>query len=69
MMITAQGLQDVVRKAATPNELIRLLAEAVPHCHPTTSMSEREIWIQVGKRDLVANLNEILKQLEEEERE
>lgn len=46
--------------------LIKLLDQKFPERTPSPTMSDREIWIEVGKRELVRHLL-ALQELEEEQ--
>jgi len=62
-----KSLHTIIQQSLSAEELIRALYEAYPDCHPKTSMSEREIWMKVGERNLVVKLQEIVDRLSKEE--
>ena len=62
------NLYELIRSAPTTPEFIANLNKLIPHCHPKVSQSEREIWMAVGRRDLVSELVAILDQLDKEEK-
>lgn len=64
-----KSLYEIVQSSLSAKDLILALDELIPTCHPNPSMTDREIWIRVGERNLVGRLVGILEQLEEEELE
>jgi hypothetical protein len=60
-------LTKAVKDTLGVPEFIESLNRLIPHCHPRVTDSEREIWIRVGKRELVQELAQIQKLLEESE--
>lgn len=48
-----------------PSALIDYLASAHPLRNPTTSQSDRDIWIEVGKQELIEGLRTIYKAQQE----
>jgi hypothetical protein len=65
MRAIPNNLHDSVKESVSSGDLIDALEQSVPHCHPTRDMTERDIWIAVGKRELVMTLSQIRKSLEE----
>lgn len=61
------NLYEIVRKCALASELIRELDAFIPSCHPTITMTDREIWMRVGRRDLIESLVTVLTELEREQ--
>ena len=60
-------LESAIQKSQTVEEFIEALDHIIPHCHPRVTDSERQIWINVGKRELVSILVQQLKELYEEQ--
>ena len=60
-------LEQAIQKSQTVEDFIEALDSIIPNCHPKVHESERQIWINVGKRELVSILVQQLKTLQEEE--
>lgn len=59
------NLQEALKVCHNTEDFLKALDKSIPHCQPTLSMTEREIWIRVGKRELIDQLLQIHKTLEE----
>ena len=68
-LVGLTDLYSLVQGTHTVPDFIRGLESLVSHCHPSVNMSEREIWMKVGERNLVERLTTILTQLEQSEPE
>lgn len=66
---TEDNLMDAVGKSPSVAEFVRVLDRLVPNCHPKVTMSDREIWMAVGRRELVRELNLIQDQIENQDSE
>mgnify|MGYP003136033521 CR=1 FL=1 len=71
-------LNNETNKSLSPNtilppstsitkELLRYLGDVYPDRVPTVAMSEREIWIEVGKISVVRHLEDVYKMQSETE--
>jgi len=70
--ISIEGINDLyscVQQTHNIQDFIRALDSVIPDCHPSVTMSEREIWIKVGERNLVSRLVTILEDIENNEPE
>lgn len=62
------NLQQAVRVCHNTDDFLKALDRSIPHRNPTKDMSEREIWIEVGKRELIDLLLQIYKSNLEEDK-
>lgn len=60
-------IQTALQQSLTVEAFIEALDQAIPDCHPRVTDTDREIWINVGKRNLVTALVQQMKLINEQQ--